>query len=113
MKQIKNRVNPITFLKKNNAQNDVCVYNACRRAAIMLSVLCSGTTRGRWGSLSPLQPKMGGPHKLSKSDEFFDRGGGAMNQLISIHVDLDTGLSRCEQKALLWLVKLQKFLQEW
>ena len=36
-----------------------------------------------------------------------------MIQLISIHVDLDTGLSRCEQKALLWLVKLQTFLQEW
>ena len=74
-----------------NAQNDVCVYSACRSAAIMLSVLCSGTTRGGWGGLSPLQPKMGGPHKLSKSDEFFYRGrGGAMIQLISIHVDLDT-----------------------
>ena len=114
MKQIKNRVNPVTFLKKKNSQNDVCVYSACRSAAIMLSVLCSGTTRGGWGGLSPLQPKMGGPHKLSKSDEFFYRGrGGAMIQFISVHVDLDTGLSRCEQKALLWLVKLQKFLQEW
>ena len=40
-------------------------------------------------------------------------GGVAMNQLISIHVDLDTGLSRCAQKAFLWLIKLQTFLQEW
>ena len=76
MKQIKKSCKSGNFFEKKNSQNDVCVYSACRSAAIMLSVLCSGTTRGDWRGLNPLQPKMGGPHKLSKSDEFFYRGRG-------------------------------------
>ena len=31
---------------------------------------------GGWGGLEPPQPKMGGPHKSSRFDEFFYRGGG-------------------------------------
>ena len=76
MKQIKNRVNPITFLKKNNAQNDVCVYNACRRAAIMLSVLCSGTTRGGWGAWVPSSPKWVGHTNCSNPMSSLIGGAG-------------------------------------
>ena len=77
MKQIKNRVNPVTFLKKKNAQNDVCVYSACRSAAIMLSVLCSGTTwGGAGGAWAPSAPKWVGHTNCPNPMSFFIGSGG-------------------------------------
>ena len=98
MKQIKKSCKSGNFFeKKELTKRRLCIQCLPQRC-YHVKCFVQWHNQGRvGGGLSHPCPKWVGhtncPNPMSS---FIGSGGGAIIQLISIHVDLDTGLSRCE-----------------